>query len=155
MTTTVLAQSTQPAASGFDPMTLILLAAFAFLIFMMFRGRKKAKKQQEELQSGLQPGAEVMTQFGLYGTVVSIDTDENKIVLEISPGNTATVHSQAVARVVPLAGAPVDEAPAADPAPVVDAAPQADSTSAAPNALHEETPEETLRRLDGDAKNKE
>lgn len=130
-------------------MTLILLAAFAFLIFMMVRGRKKAKKQQEELQSDLQPGAEVMTQFGLYGTVVSIDKDENKIVLELSPGHLATVHSQAVARVVPTA------APAEDATDSADASTRVDPAVESADAAHEETPEETLRRLDGDAKNKE
>ncbi|MFB0834419.1 preprotein translocase subunit YajC [Arthrobacter halodurans] len=148
-----LAQNTtEQAAPAFDPMTLILLAAFAFLIFMMFRGRKKAKKQQQELQSELRPGAEVMTQFGLYGKVVSIDTDENKVVIELSPGSTATVHSQAVARVVPAA-VPADDAETPSVAAPV-AEPTA-ATGAAGDAVHEETPEETLRRLDGDDRTKE
>ncbi|WP_417220429.1 preprotein translocase subunit YajC [Arthrobacter sp.] len=116
-------------------MTLILILAFAFLIFMMFRGRKKAQKQQQQLRSQLEPGSEVMTNFGLFGTVLSINPDDNKVTLELSPGNTATVHSQAIAKVVPVASAEsVDEAPASEP----DAA---------------ETPEETLRRLDNDGKN--
>ena len=114
MSTTVLAQTTPAPSSGFDPMTLILLAAFAFLIFMMFRGRKKARTAQEQLKSELAPGAEVMTQFGLFGTVLSIDNENNKVVLELSPGNTATVHAQAVAKVVPQdapAAAVAEEAP--------------------------------------------
>ncbi|MDN6202554.1 MAG: preprotein translocase subunit YajC, partial [Micrococcaceae bacterium] len=87
MTSTVIAQADQP--SGFDPMTLILILAFAFLIFMMFRGRKKAQKKQQELRSQLAVGSEVMTNFGLFGTVAAIDTDDNKFILEISPGPTA------------------------------------------------------------------
>ncbi|GER22198.1 hypothetical protein NCCP1664_06950 [Zafaria cholistanensis] len=135
MTTTVLAQTTPAASSGFDPMTLILLAAFAFLIFMMFRGRKKAQKAQEQLKAELAPGAEVMTQFGLFGTVVSIDDENNKIVLELSPGNTATVHSQAVAKVVPQESAASGQAPAAE-------------------GYAQEAPEDT-RRLDGTDTTKE
>lgn len=135
MTSTVFAQSGGP--SGFDPMTLILILAFAFLIFMMFRGRKKAQKKQQELRSQLAVGSEVMTNFGLFGTVVGIDTDDNKVILEISPGTTATVHAQAIAKVVPVeepgseAGVPMDDA----------------------EAPAGETPEETLRRLDGEGKN--
>ena len=78
-----------------------------------------------------------MTNFGLFGTVVGIDTDDNKVILEISPGTTATVHAQAIAKVVPVAepgndaGVPMDDAEAAAG----------------------ETPEETLRRLDGEGKN--
>lgn len=139
MTTTVLAQTSAQPGTGFDPMTLILLAAFAFLIFTMFRGRKKARTQQEQLKSSLAPGAEVMTQFGLYGTVVSIDSEENKIVLELSPGNTATVHTQAVAKVVE------PTAPAA-PAAVPDAGTAPEDPA---DPYRAETPEETLRRLEG------
>jgi preprotein translocase subunit YajC len=41
-----------------------------------------------------------MTQFGLFGTVVSVDRDENKAVIELSPGNTAAVHLQAVSEII-------------------------------------------------------
>ena len=41
-----------------------------------------------------------MTSFGLFGRIVSIDDDENKVVLELSPGNLATVHRQAVTKIV-------------------------------------------------------
>lgn len=123
-------------------MTLILILAFAFLIFMMFRGRKKAQKQQEQLRSKLAPGSEVMTNFGLFGTVVAIDTDDNKVTLELSPGTTATVHSQAIAKVVPVADAGVE----AD-------APLVQDESASGEAAPGETPEETLRRLDNEGKN--
>lgn len=134
-------------------MTLILILAFAFLIFMMFRGRKKAQKQQQELRSQLAPGSEVMTNFGLFGTVVSIDSEENKVVLEISPGTTATVHSQAVAKVVPAA-APAAQEPAVQDPSAYDGAvqdPAAYGSATAQDAG--ETPEETLRRLDKENKN--
>jgi len=143
VTTTVLAQTSPAPSSGFDPMTLILLAAFAFLIFMMFRGRKKAQKAQEQLKSELAPGAEVMTQFGLFGTVLSIDNENNKIVLELSPGNTATVHAQAVAKVVP------QEAPATTVAEEAPATEGYARETPAVEGYGQETPEETRRRLDG------
>lgn len=125
-------------------MTLILILAFAFLIFMMFRGRKKAQKQQEQLRSQLEPGSEVMTNFGLFGTVVAINTDDNKVTLELSPGTTATVHSQAISKVVPVAAA--ETADAHDTLPAEDSVPEAQSASG-------ESPDETLRRLDNEGKN--
>jgi preprotein translocase subunit YajC len=96
--------TTQPQGGGFDFMTLALFVIFGLLIFMMFRKQKKVRAQMEEkaqtLQEKLRPGTQVMTQFGLFGTVVSVDRDENKAVIELSPGNTATVHLQAVSEIV-------------------------------------------------------
>lgn len=83
-----------------DPMSILLFAMFGLLIFMMLRKQKKAKAAAEEKRSKLAPGVEIMTNFGLFGKVLAIDLDENKIVMEISPGTTATVHSQTVAKIV-------------------------------------------------------
>ena len=147
MTDYVLAQAAA-GKSAFDPTMLIMLAAFGLLIFMMMRGRKKAAKAQEEIRSNLAPGAEVMTQFGLFGRIVNINTEENKIVLEVSPGSTVTVHSQTVAKVVaPETAAPVVEVPndisSLSPA-------SADAGEVADQA--HETAEETLRRLNNEDK---
>ncbi len=96
--TSILAAD-QPQAGGFDPMTLILFALFAVVILMMFRRQKKAKATQREQQAKLATGVSVMTNFGLFGTVLSIDDAENKVVLELSPGNTATVHRQTITKI--------------------------------------------------------
>ncbi|GAB3273181.1 preprotein translocase subunit YajC [Arthrobacter pigmenti] len=99
----VLAESTQGSAQGgggFDPFLLIMLAIFGIFIFMMFRRNKKAQKQVQEQQSKMAPGVEVMTSYGLFGTVVSLDEAENKVVLELSPGNHATVHRQSVTKII-------------------------------------------------------
>lgn len=109
---------------GFDPLTIGMLVILALLIFFMFRSSRKRQKQAQELQSKVVPGAEVMTNFGLFGKVLSIDAENNKIELETSPGQVLTVHRQTVTRVVdeqptdtvedaPVA--PVEEAPAGEP----------------------------------------
>ena len=41
-----------------------------------------------------------MTNFGVFGTILSIDEDENQVLLETSPGTVLTVHRQTIARVV-------------------------------------------------------
>jgi preprotein translocase subunit YajC len=84
----------------FDPFTIIMLAVLAVLIFFMFRNSRKRQADARELQSKVQPGAKVMTNFGVFGTILSIDEEENQVLLETSPGTVLTVHRQTVARVV-------------------------------------------------------
>lgn len=96
----------------FDPFTLIMLAILAVLIFFMFRNSRKRQADARELQSKVVPGATVMTNFGMFGTIQSIDEEDNKVELEIAPGTVVTVHRQVVARVV-------DEAESTEATPVV------------------------------------
>ena len=81
-------------------MTILLFVMLGVFVFMMFRRNKKTQQQQAQLQSKFGPGVEVMTSFGLFGRIVDIDEAENKVTLELSPGNTATVHRQAVTKIV-------------------------------------------------------
>ncbi|MEQ1734912.1 MAG: preprotein translocase subunit YajC [Rhodoglobus sp.] len=83
-----------------DPLTIGMLAILAVLIFFMFRNSRKRKAQQEELQSKIQPGAEIMTNFGLFGTLKSVDELSNVAEVETSPGNIVRVHRQTIAKVV-------------------------------------------------------
>lgn len=83
-----------------DPLTIGMLVILAVLIFFMFRNSRKRKAQQEELQAKIVPGAEVMTNFGLFGTLKSIDELSNVAEIETSPGNIIRVHRQTLAKVV-------------------------------------------------------
>jgi len=83
-----------------DPLTLVMLAVLALLVFFMFRNGRKRQKDTLALQSKMVPGADVMTNFGLYGTIVAIDEEENKVALEIAPGTIVQIHRQTIARVV-------------------------------------------------------
>ena len=134
-------------------MTILLFVMLGVFVFMMFRRNKKTQQQQAELQSKFGPGVDVMTSFGLFGRIVSIDDAENKVVLELSPGNTATVHRQAVTKIVEPVAAVEEPTVVPDDASSLTLG-NADThdagvTGAAPaaEAPHAETPEETLRRL--------
>ena len=96
----ITAQTTTQPGGGIDIMTILLFVMLGIFIFMMFRRNKKTKDQQATLQSQFAPGVEVMTSFGLFGRIVSMDDAENKVVLELSPGNLATVHRQAVTKII-------------------------------------------------------
>lgn len=140
-------------------MSILLFLMLGVFIFMMFRRNKKAQQQQAELQSKFGPGVEVMTSFGLFGRIVDMDEAENKVTLELSPGNLATVHRQAVTKIVEPAVIPASEAPVVPNDASTLAGPN-DSTLAGPNAgtaagtpaQANETPEETLKRLNDEGK---
>lgn len=83
-----------------DPLTIVMLGVLALLIFFMFRNSRKRKQVLENLQDKMVPGAEVMTNFGLFGTLVSIDDESNVATIETSPGSTVRVHRQTLARVI-------------------------------------------------------
>ena len=83
-----------------DPLTVVMLAVLALLVFFMFRNGRKRKRDQESLQATMVVGAEVMTNFGMYGTIISIDEEANKVALEIAPGTIVNIHRQTIARVV-------------------------------------------------------
>lgn len=135
-------------------MSILLFVMLGVFIFMMFRRNKKTQQQQAELQSKFGPGVEVMTSFGLFGRIVDMDEAENKVTLELSPGNLATVHRQAVTKIVEPA---VAAEPAVAPEPETPAVPNDASSLSAPEAgtttaTPVETPEETLKRLNDEGK---
>ena len=128
-------------------MNIVLFAMLGIFIFMMFRRNKKTKDQQATLQSQFAPGIEVMTSFGLFGRIVSMDDEENKVVLELSPGNLATVHRQAVTKIVePAVAADEESTVVPDDASSL----TADESGTAMDVA--ETPDETLNRLNDDGK---
>lgn len=83
-----------------DPLTIAMLAILAVLVFFMFRNTRKRKAEMEQLQTKMVPGVRVMTNFGLYGMLVSIDEVANTAELEIGAGTVVTVHRQTLAKVV-------------------------------------------------------
>ncbi|RKR30010.1 preprotein translocase subunit YajC [Arthrobacter oryzae] len=137
-------------------MTILLFVMLGVFVFMMFRRNKKTQQQQAQLQSKFGPGVEVMTSFGLFGRIVNIDEAENKVTLELSPGNTATVHRQAVTKIVEPVVAAEEPTVVPDDASSLTTekvnAENTDSASPLNEAPSAETPEETLRRLNDEGK---
>lgn len=108
---TLLAETQEAAAGGggtawFLPVMLVVMV---LLLWLPMRRQKKAQAEMKAKQATMEPGTRVMTSFGLYGTLRDMDREQNKAVLEISPGQLVTVHSQTVTTVV-------DETPAASAA---------------------------------------
>lgn len=135
-------------------MELILFGLLAVMLVFMFvntrKRQKQLKEQQEEKAAKTVPGAKVLLQGGLYGTVVSYDpVDLDKPAeIEIADGVVIEVHSQAILRIVEA----TDETGLVVEGDESDAA-GADSTPAAEaqdgiESIKVETPEETKARLE-------
>ena len=77
-----------------------MVAALGLLIFFMFRNSRKQRQAQEELQKRLVPGADVMTSFGLYATVVHLDDETNIATIDAGSGTTLRVHRQVLTKIV-------------------------------------------------------
>jgi len=106
-------------------LTIALVAVLAVMVIFMVRNSRKRKRDAEELQNKFVPGAEVMTQHGIYGTLVSIDEEKNEAIIETTPGTRLRVHRQTVARVID----PVDIAPEKD---IVEETPAVEAAQSAP-----------------------
>jgi preprotein translocase subunit YajC len=89
--------------------SLILIAvALAVFVFFQFRTSRKRAKETAARQSAIGPGVEIMTNYGLYGTVISIDEDTNVALIETTPGTVLKIHRQTILKAVE------DETPASD-----------------------------------------
>lgn len=81
---------------------ILLVVLLGFMFWSSRRRTQKQKIEQEKKARETVPGAEVLMQGGLYGTIVSFDPDnlDRPAVVEIAPGVEIKVHSQAILRVV-------------------------------------------------------
>lgn len=86
-----------------DILLIVLLGGL--LVFMFWNSRRrmqKMKAEQEEKRTQTVPGAKVLLQGGLFGTIVSYDPEDldKPAEIEIAPGVVIEVHSQAILRIV-------------------------------------------------------
>lgn len=115
----VIAQQAQ--GGGGSLLMLIAFALLAVMLFLSFRKGKKMQQQQAQMRSTLAPGVEVMTGAGIFGTVVAVDTEGQRVTLETAPGTRMDVHLQGVTTVVEPETAAAAAAPTTDPSRLDDA----------------------------------
>lgn len=89
---------------GNSTLTYVMLAVIVVIVIFMFRNSRKRKSQMDDLQRQVVPGARVMTNSGVFGTILSIDDEANEVKLETHPGTVLTVHRQTVGRVIEPVG---------------------------------------------------
>lgn len=78
----------------------VMIGLLVLMFWFTSRNRRRQQQKMKDQQSKMVPGTQVMTSYGLYGRVVSIDQEAVKAVLEIAPGTQVTVHLQTLTTVV-------------------------------------------------------
>ncbi len=88
ISTMILAQAAgQPAAPQtttqfLAPMLPLLPVLFVFY-FLMIRPQQQQERKRKAMIDAMSKGDEVLTGAGIYGTVMSINKDEDKVVLRV------------------------------------------------------------------------
>ncbi|GAA4482388.1 preprotein translocase subunit YajC [Microbacterium panaciterrae] len=136
----------------------VLAILLVFMVFSTRRRNKRMKDEQAKKATETVPGARVLLQGGLYGTIVEFDPEnlDRPARVEIAPGVVIDVHSQAILRVVTDdvdaaaaddAAAPLDHTPLDDQTPL-------DERPAKAGDIRIESAEETRARLEREADDK-
>jgi len=95
--------------SSYSTLLLFILIPVA-LYFLMIRPQQRRAKEAQAMQNSLEPGAEVMTSSGIYGTVAEVDAEEGTVSVEVSPDIYITFARGAISRVITPAPAVAGDA---------------------------------------------
>ena len=79
----LLIQNQSNQLLGFLPIVLI----FGIFYFLLFMPMQKQKKQMKQMLEGLQNGNVVQTTGGIIGTIVSISSGDDTLVVRVKPDN--------------------------------------------------------------------
>lgn len=77
---------------------IILAAGLALLLVLTILPQWRARKQREKQTAELRIGDEVMTVGGIVGRINFIDTEQNRVRLEVAPGVEMTLALAAISR---------------------------------------------------------
>jgi preprotein translocase subunit YajC len=75
-----------------------MLGVLVVFVILTYRSSRKRKAAAEEAKSQFVVGAEVMTSYGLYGTIKAIDGDV--VSLESTPKTVVRIHLGSIIKVV-------------------------------------------------------
>ncbi len=78
---------------------IVILALFALLFMGPMRRQKRLAAQARELRNQLEPGDQVLTTSGMYGTITAMD--DESVTLEIAPGMPVRFAKAAIGQKVP------------------------------------------------------
>lgn len=98
----ILAEAAENAATPGSGFTFILVILIWVLIFyfLLIRPQKKQKKQMDAIHSAMEPGDNIMTTGGFYGTILDI-VDDTTVIVEFGNNKNCRIpmHKNAIAEV--------------------------------------------------------
>jgi preprotein translocase subunit YajC len=94
--------ATTGAGAGASIITIIvyLLFIFGIMYLLIIRPQKKQKQQMDDLHKGMEPGDNIMTTGGFYGTILDIP-DDTTVIVEFGNNKNCRIpmHKNAIAEV--------------------------------------------------------
>lgn len=84
--------------SGDSSQLLFLVAAAGIFYFLVIRPQQKRAKQQAAMLSAIEPGVEIVTIGGIFGTVVEVG--EERLRIRVADGAELEIARRAVGSIV-------------------------------------------------------
>lgn len=78
-----------PLEQIFQLLPLVLIGVTAW--FVLFRPEQERARRQQELLGGLKKHDRVVTTSGIYGTIVNVDRDADRVTLRIDEAGTVKI----------------------------------------------------------------
>ena len=97
---------------GGSSQLVFLVAAVAMFWFLVIRPQQKRAKQQAAMLSALEPGVEIVTIGGIFGTIVKVG--EERLRIRVADGSEIEISRRAVGSVVAESTVASDELEAAN-----------------------------------------
>jgi preprotein translocase subunit YajC len=98
------APAADPNGGSSGPMSLLPLLAAAGIwgYFLLFRPQQQQEKKRREMIGALKKNDRVVTTGGIYGTEVSVDAEQDRVVLRVDDdrGVKMTFSKSAVGRLI-------------------------------------------------------
>src|SRR5947199_9336273 len=102
MGSAILAAGTAKSSGGSLFPLIAIVALIGLMYFVMIRPQRNRQRRVQQTQSEINPGQQVRTTAGIYGTLTSVHGDD--VMLEISPGVEIRILRRAIMEVLSGAG---------------------------------------------------
>lgn len=106
------AAQAQAATGSWFSIIFVVIIWIAVFYFLLIRPQKKQKKQMEDLHSTMEPGDNIMTTGGFYGTILDI-VDDTTVIVEFGNNKNCRIpmHKNAIAEVEKAGSAVIKDEP--------------------------------------------
>ena len=101
----VFAENAPAAGGNPNPLTSLLpLIAIPFLFyFIIMRPKQLEERKRQAMINALKKNDKVLTLAGIYGTVVSVDNDQDRVVLRVDDNVKIAFSKTSVLKVIDVA----------------------------------------------------
>lgn len=96
----MLLEAASSTAGSVGSIVFIVVIWIAVFYFLLIRPQKKQRKQMDDLHSAMEPGDNIMTTGGFYGTILDI-VDDTTVIVEFGNNKNCRIpmHKNAIAEV--------------------------------------------------------